>query len=627
VLLSPAGIAAAADPKKGKEVVDTYATVIGAANPAAGAAFKVFGEFLAVTGYFGSAPDPVAKAIALINQRLDALEARMTALEAAVERVRNDGYIRDNRARLRRLQDKSAELKRIARELPTASKERRAALADAARDVADLLRDDDDLWLWSALVLKDHEWIWSDRALTEHDAQSQFAARPGLGTTVTAGLLLEPSFSPMPTLEVYGLALVTWMVAMESAGAGDTGWVKSTYGSDLAKHAAFLSGGTTALPARIRMRIGSWFAPDKYPDSKLCHFHEYLDDAIARERRYVQTLRYSAKADDELCTVPEGFWNRSTTAEEEKEREYGTNLMWLLADKLTRLKDYGTAREQLIGTFAAPGRTAVPAFIYALRPDGRMLWYRHDGAPLGTGTEQVGSWVGGTPISDGWGGFKHVMPGGGNVIHAVTPDGKFLWYRHDGFNTGARREWNGAKEIGSGWESFKHVFSGGNGVVYAITPDGKLMFYRHTGHKEGLRVWEPTKEVGSGWGDFKTVFSGGDGIVYAVTHDGKLLWYKHTGFVQGAKSWLPAKEIKAVGTESWADYKHVFSAGPRLFGGIAHDKVIIYAIDAEGRLFWYGHRGYNIGANFINDRKQVGNGWGDFTKVVALLPDAPDVVR
>jgi hypothetical protein len=134
------------------------------------------------------------------------------------------------------------------------------------------------------------------------------------------------------------------------------------------------------------------------------------------------------------------------------------------------------------------------------------------------------------------------------------------------------------------------------------------------------------------WANYKTVFSGGDGIVYAITYEGKLLWFKQIGFAQGAKSWLGPKEIKAKGTENWADYKHVFSAGARTFGTptlprIALDRVVIYAIDAEGKLWWYGHRFYGTGENFLNDRSLVGHGWGDFTSVFALLPDAADVVR
>ena len=107
---------------------------------------------------------------------------------------------------------------------------------------------------------------------------------------------------------------------------------------------------------------------------------------------------------------------------------------------------------------------------------------------------------------------------------------------------------------------------------------------------------------------------------------------KHIGFAQGAKSWLGPKEIKTKGTENWADYKQAFSAGTRTFATptaprIALDKAVIYAIDADGKLWWYGHRGNGVGANFLDDLRQVGQGMGDFPTVFALLPDAANVVR
>ena len=98
-----------------------------------------------------------------------------------------------------------------------------------------------------------------------------------------------------------------------------------------------------------------------------------VTDLIGRQIKFVYSLEYPAKSSDELCTVPEGFWNNRTDAEETLERTYGADLMWTLANRLQRLKDYGTVREQFIGTFAAPGPTVVPAFIYAVRPDGRMI--------------------------------------------------------------------------------------------------------------------------------------------------------------------------------------------------------------------------------------------------------------
>ncbi len=292
------------------------------------------------------------------------------------------------------------------------------------------------------------------------------------------------------------------------------------------------------------------------------------------------------------------------------------------------------------GTFAPPGPSVRPAWIYAVRPDGHLGWYRHDGAELGLSADKQGAWVGGNPASGpGWGDFKQVLPGGGNVIYALTHDGKLLWYRHNGFNTGARREWQGAEEVGTGWNSYKYVFSGGgSGILYAITPDGKLLWHKHTGHANGAWLWDTTKEIGHGWGNFKHVFSAGDGIIYAVTNEGKLLWYRHLGYADGAVSWQGSKEILRMGKENWADYKHVFSPGvrgggnaKRVFGDNGGDKAVIYAIANDGRLFWYGHRYQDltsfVPASYVARPQQVGHGWGDISQIIALLPGTPDVVR
>jgi hypothetical protein len=698
--------AAADDPKKGKEVFDDYSTAVGTANPIAGALFKGTGEFLNLVGYFGNGgaeADAVADAIKRINERLDAHDARLAALEIAVQKVENELFQTQNLARIRKLRDFKDRLHGILDRLQPASKDRNEKIAlarDAQRIAEKFLFDvDKDLWIWSDLVLKAHSWEDS---------------------SMPAGKLLEPDFKPWPTLEYYTLALVTWMTAAEYASEGDKEWVKQTFGEEMKKHITFLSirpgwnpvsETPEALPEQVRSRVKGWFFPDKYPANMVCHFAEFTTNTIGREIRLVQTIEYAAQRSDELCTVPPGFWKYETVGEADLERAYGTDVMWILADRLTHLKNYGTVREQFVGTFSAASRTIVPAFLYSVQPNGTMLWHRHDGAEQG-----LNAWVGGTVVSGGWGDFKEVLPGGGNVIHAIRRDGKNLWYRHDGFNTGARREWSAAKEVGSNWEGFKSVFSGGNGVFYAITNAGKLLVYRHTGHKDGVKLWEDAKEADGDWANYKTVFSGGDGIVYAITYDGRLLWFKQVdrtapaptapapttvraqGRVRGADgtplkstltkceaakvararnspaapgleaqcaaeqasgvsnaasatdavrrnppmqpptaakanfAWLGPKEIKAKGTENWADYTHVFSAGARTFGTpdaprIALDKVVIYAIDAEGNLWWYGHRGYGTGANFLDDRVLVGRGWGDVTSVFALLPDAAEVVR
>jgi hypothetical protein len=44
---------------------------------------------------------------------------------------------------------------------------------------------------------------------------------------------------------------------------------------------------------------------------------------------------------------------------------------------------------------------------------------------------------------------------------------------------------------------------------------------------------------------------------------------------------------------------------------------VIYAIDEEGGLWWYRHRGYLSGEAFWEGPNQVGEGWNEFSEVVA----------
>lgn len=605
LLLLPWRAPQAATNHEAKEVTGKFATVGGAINPAVGVVFKVFGEFYDWAINFGlSDADPLGDAVKVINARLDALEARMAVLEKAIGEVQSDLFRTQNLARVRRLRDHESLLQGILLRLQQQPKDRdiRLQLALAAQKVADDFVIDPDRWLWSDMALADT--AWEDRA-------------------IKAGQMFPPDFKPFPTMDYYTMALATWMTAIEYEGDGDRARIQATYGRAIQKHIDFLSvrpgwdrlkDDPATLPENVRKRITGLFEPDKYPENKVCHFHEYTVDTIARQVKYVGTHSYPAQSDNELCTVPQGFWNRMTEGEEALEREHGMGLMWSLAQTLTRLKTYGTVREPFVGTFPlAP--TAVPAFLYGVRPDGRMAWHRHDSARLDPGPGKPEAWKVGSPSGSGWDGLRQVIPGGRNVIYAVTGDGKLLWYRHNGFNTGEPKAWEGGKEIaGGGWADFKQVFSGGGqGVLYAITRAGKIYWYRHTGHATGARTWEGGKEVGSGWADFTRVFSGGGGIVYAVTFDGKLLWYRHLGYADGAKVWEGPKEI---GGGGWGDYRKVFAAGDG----------VIYAVTGTGKLIRYRHTGYATGARTWEPGREVASGWGDFTQTLALLPDSvPDI--
>src|ERR1700680_1326570 len=107
-------------------------------------------------------------------------------------------------------------------------------------------------------------------------------------------------------------------------------------------------------------------------------------------------------------------------------------------------------------------------------------------------------------------------------IYAIKTDGDLLWYRKD---TGAS-PWQGPKKVGNGWAAGdKEAIPAGGNSLYLLSGDGILGGDRHNGYADGggPGTWVGPKAVGSGWGDFKEVFSTGQGQVYAVRPDGTLL--------------------------------------------------------------------------------------------------------
>ena len=118
------------------------------------------------------------------------------------------------------------------------------------------------------------------------------------------------------------------------------------------------------------------------------------------------------------------------------------------------------------------------------------------------------------------------MGGGNGVIYAIAPDGSLMWYRNTGFATG-EASWVGPKKISTGWSSFKTVFSAGEGVIYAVTNDGKLMLYHHLDPMGGEKRWSGPVQVGTGWDGYAQLFSTGNGVIYGLATDGKLSYYRH----------------------------------------------------------------------------------------------------
>jgi hypothetical protein len=185
-------------------------------------------------------------------------------------------------------------------------------------------------------------------------------------------------------------------------------------------------------------------------------------------------------------------------------------------------------------------------------------------------------------------------------------------YQHTGFSTGLGKDdagaWLPPQQIATGWGNYTQVFSAGNGVIYVITGDGKLKWLKHTGFSNGKATWEGPKDVGRGWGDLKQIFSMGEGIIYAITNDGKLNWFRHNGYMTGdgldtPGSWTGPKQV---GT-GWGEFTRVFSTGDG----------IIYGIAPSGKLMWFNHHGYKQGTFVWDGPKEVGKGWENLVQVFA----------
>lgn len=226
-----------------------------------------------------------------------------------------------------------------------------------------------------------------------------------------------------------------------------------------------------------------------------------------------------------------------------------------------------------IGEFAKspPGYRAI--WLYGVRPEGSLEWRRYDD-----------TWKGPRLLGAGWNAFATVIPAGGPNFYALKPDGKLLWYRHEEFNTG-KDKWAPEVEVGRGWK-FKEIIGGGHGVIYAITDDGKLFWYKHVGYQNGAVHWHEHKQVGRGWNNFVRVISGGNGELYAVTTEGTLVLYKHLGFDDGTDRWEKPRTIGTAETSrlNWARARQIVALGDGEF----------FYIDADGQVYWLKHLGKKL---------------------------------
>ena len=607
----------ASDQARTEQVVDAYITVMTMAYPPAGAALAAAKGLMDMLGFFDK-PDLVGEAIQRINRRLDELEQRVNTLESRVQQLQNELLRTQNLERIRQLRAHRRALQGVMVRLQQRPTDRvtKVALAHDAQVVAEDFMVD--LWFWSDMALKDHRWG---------------------ETSVRAGTMLPPDFKPMPALEYYTAALVTWMAAIEYASDGNREWVKQTYGSELQRHIHFLtvrpgwnelqSPGET-LPEQIRTRVSGQYIPQKYPENRVCYIGEYVKDSMAREIRYVQSLTYNTATNNELCNVPQGLLTRATAREEELEDAYGTGLMAMLASALTRVRTTGTSRRSIAETtplLPPPGPGIRFAVLYGIDPAGAVRWYRHDSNTDGSASNVLGP----RDMALNWSAYKQVIPGGGDVLYGLAADGTLHWFRHAAYQIGlpmggrmtADASMGSMGSVGSlgseGPPLFPHfpyspyspaegarslgstVYAAAPGVI--VTPRRRIPDILRVPTRPEQPAWEGPKVVGCGWGVFKHVFSGSDGVVYAITADGRLLWYRHLGYRSGG------------GVETWQGPTQVGTGWGHFLNVVSQGDGVIYGVQPDGALTWYKHLGYLDGRPVWEGPKNVDTGWAAYKQI------------
>jgi hypothetical protein len=214
---------------------------------------------------------------------------------------------------------------------------------------------------------------------------------------------------------------------------------------------------------------------------------------------------------------------------------------------------------------------------YAVQADGVLLWYRHLGWQNGTVNWANGG--SGRQIGVQWQQFVKVLAGADGQIFALNPDGTLLWYQYllSNSTTGAG-SWHpsSGKQIGSGFDVFPRIFGGWNNVLYGIDGNGLLFWYHNAGPAGGF-AWSNNgngRQIGAGWKEYPFVFADPNGVVYGIWQSNELRWFRYIvqNLSTGAGFWVNGGTNIPIGV-GWG------SDGQRL--ALANTSGVLYAIDLD----------------------------------------------
>ena len=228
---------------------------------------------------------------------------------------------------------------------------------------------------------------------------------------------------------------------------------------------------------------------------------------------------------------------------------------------------------------------------YAIQSDGVLLWYRNLGWQTGAATWANGG--SGLQIGIGWHQFVKVMAAADGQIFALNPDGTLLWYQYilSNIQTGAG-SWhpNSGAQIGSGFNAFPRMFGGWNNILYGVDGNGALFWYRYIGPTGSIN-WAnggSGRQIGSGWKGYPDILADPNGVIYAVFQSDEFFWYRYVvqNLSTGAGFWVNGGNGIPIGV-GWG------SEGQRIIA--ANTSGVLYAVDldvsvtpgTDNALVWY----------------------------------------
>lgn len=513
-------------------VASTMAEMLPAAGPAGTAIASMIGavEFIAGVINWMKNDTSIPDALRSLQGQIDEVKFVLGMLDTRLSELVQQVAIDSNRQTLRDLMDYLDDVRNqnsAMQGAPDLDTSVRIA-NESGVNLDKFLRNDFDIWRWTDVVARDF-------------------INPQTGQHQIEPTLAPLMFKNLPTLPVYLMAALTWLAARERVVhigaqsrllddeariARHLGAVSVRLAFD--KYQSGDAGKPSSIAENIKKRIQAFVnTSTRYPVDRVCKFSYDVQNWMNGKRKNGDNFDLLMESNNVLCTIDPTRLG-PPPLELAFESEAGLDVLQELAVALQRVAAAGTLKEQVIAPFP---HTEVypPAILYFIAQNGDLNWYRNEESSHPDGSRD---WRGPSKVGNGWGDFIRVFSGGDAAIYAVRQDGVLLWYGHQGCFDGSPR-WQGPHEVGHGWQGLPAIFSGGEYVVYAVEPDGTLLWYRHDGasYGGGVTTWTGRIAVNSGWSGFKNVFSAGGGIIYAIRPDGVLLRYQHLGYSTGTRDW------------------------------------------------------------------------------------------